>query len=81
MIVLRSLFSKSDGSEQDMPADIRRPDHRTFAGLVNHDTAPRFCDNCDGEMTHLRDLPGHLGAAPIRIHQCYQCNRVVSETR
>jgi len=32
-------------------------------------------------MSHLSDLPSHLGAAPIRIYRCYQCNRVVSESQ
>jgi hypothetical protein len=41
----------------------------------------RRCDKCDAEMTHLSDLAAFLGAAPIRIFRCYNCNFVVSENR
>ena len=41
----------------------------------------RCCDKCEAEMTHLGDLPPLLGAAPVRIFRCYNCNHVVSEDR
>jgi len=49
--------------------------------LGGEEMMSRRCDNCGAEMKHLSDLPGHLGAAPIRIYGCDRCNRVVSESR
>jgi hypothetical protein len=41
----------------------------------------RCCDKCEAAMTHLSDLVPFLGAAPVRIFRCYNCNHVVSEDR
>jgi hypothetical protein len=62
-----------------MAADTHHPTLEAFATHVGEDAAPRRCDNCGAGMTHLSDLPGHLGGASIRIYRCYKCNRVVSE--
>jgi transposase len=64
-----------------MPADTRRSTRHAFMELGGEDVTSRRCDNCGTEMKHLSDLPGHLGAAPIRIYGCDRCNRVVSESR
>jgi len=79
--VAHRAFSKSDNSDKNMPGDTRRSPRQAFIELGVEDMTSRRCDNCGAEMKHLSDLPGHLGAAPIRIYSCDRCNRVVSESR
>jgi hypothetical protein len=64
-----------------MADDARRPTDAAFMRPVDEDTPSRQCDNCGAAMSHLSDLPGHLGADSIRVFRCYQCNRIVSEKR